>query len=391
MRQAGMPSTDRTSQPPERLLERLSRHVAVAAVAVLLTACAAGATISSAGPPGPSASAGGASPTASPTVTAAPPSMSASPAPTAASLAGRYVVQPGDSLFSIARTFAVSVDQLVAWNADRYPSLLADPGRFEAGWELLVAGDPTATPPIVATPRPSPAATPATGGCVAGTRPDSDARRVIRSVGDERALALTFDMGGRVEPAVAIVELLISQRVCATLFLTGDAAQTAAGQDVLALVRARPDLLEFGNHTQRHCNLRDGGGGGGCPAGRPSATFIADELTRAAAAMAAGGQDPAPYWRPPYGAYDDGVLAAASDAGYGTTVLWTVDSLDWRPESDGGPTTAGLTRRVVDGATPGGIVPMHLGGWNTLEALPAIIGELRAAGYTLTSVSDLLD
>lgn len=317
--------------------------------------------------------------------------MSASPAPTAASPAGRYVVQPGDTLSAVGRTFAVSVDQLVAWNADRYPSLLADPARLEAGWELLVAGDPMATPLIMATPWASPAATAAPSGCVAGTRPDPDARRVIRSVGTERAVALTFDMGGRVEPAVAIVELLISQRVCATLFLTGDAAQNAAGQEVLALVRAHPDLLELGNHTQRHCNLRDGGGGSGCPAGRPSATFIANELTQAAAAIVAGGHDPAPYWRPPYGAYDDGVLAAASAAGFGTTVLWTLDSLDWRAELDGGPRTGELTRRVVDGATPGGIVLMHLGGWNTLDALPAIIGELRTAGYTLTSLSDLLD
>ena len=144
----------------------------------------------------------------------------------------------------------------------------------------------------------------------------------------------------------------------------------------MALVRANPGLLELGNHTQRHCNLRDGGGGSGCPAGRPSATFIAGELTEAAAAMAAGGQDPAPYWRPPYGAYDDATIATAVDPRYGTTVLWTVDSLAWRAKSDGGPTTHQLTRGVVDGATPGGI---------------GIIDELRAAGYTLTRISDLLD
>ena len=315
--------------------------------------------------------------------------QAATPPATASPVAGRYVVRRGDTLSSIGRTFAVSVEELTVWNADRYPSLRSDPGRLEAGWELLVAGDPMPPPPA-STPAPPPWP-PASGGCVAGTRPDADSQRVIRSVGDQRELALTFDMGGRVEPAVAITKLLVSERVCATLFLTGDAAQTAAGQEVLALIRSNVGLLELGNHTQSHCNLRDGGGGSGCPASPPTAAFIAGELTGAAAAMAAGGQDPAPYWRPPYGAYDDATIAAAADAGYGTTVLWTVDSLDWRAEADSGPTTFELTRRVVDNATPGGIVLMHLGGWNTLDALPGIIGELRAAGYTLTSVSDLLD
>lgn len=371
-----------------------ARQVAVTGLVALLTACAAGPTIPPAGSRVPSASASEGSPGATPTARASTAPVSAAPqvaTPTATTspVAGRNVVRSGDTLSSIGRTFAASDEELVAWNAERYPSLRSDPGRLEAGWELIVAGDAMAPPPP-SPPAPLPAP-PASGGCVAGTRPDPDSLRVIRSVGDQRALALTFDMGGRVEPAVAITKLLVSERVCATLFLTGDAARTAAGQEVLALIRSNPGLLELGNHTQSHCNLRDGGGGSGCPAGRPTAAFIADELTDALAAMAAGGQDPAPYWRPPYGAYDDATIAAAADAGYGTTVLWTVDSLDWRAEADGGPTTSGLTRRIVDNATPGGIVLMHLGGWNTLDALPGIIGELRAEGYTLTSVSDLLD
>ena len=57
--------------------------------------------------------------------------------------------------------------------------------------------------------------------------------------------------------------------MCATIFPTGAAADTTVGRAVLAEVRAHPELFEVGNHTQHHCNLRDGGGGAACPATAP--------------------------------------------------------------------------------------------------------------------------
>src|SRR5688500_10202654 len=71
-----------------------------------------------------------------------------------------YTVQPGDTLFSIARSWGTSVAQLQAWNADRYPSLAGDADGLEAGWVLVVAGEagataqPTASPSQRATPVP---------------------------------------------------------------------------------------------------------------------------------------------------------------------------------------------------------------------------------------------
>ena len=82
-------------------------------------------------------------------------------------------------------------------------------------------------------------------------------------------IALTFDLGGRTAPALDIVERLILDRVCATIFPTGATAATAAGTAILRLIAAHPELFELGNHTDHHCNLRDGGGGSACPADRP--------------------------------------------------------------------------------------------------------------------------
>ncbi len=48
-----------------------------------------------------------------------------------------------------------------------------------------------------------------------------------------------------------------------------------------------------------------------------------------------------------------------------------------------------MTLKVVNGATSGSIVLMHLGGYETLDALQSMIDGLRSRGFTLTTVSDL--
>ena len=196
------------------------------------------------------------------------------------------------------------------------------------------------------------------------------------------------------DPAVDILERLIVDRVCATIFPTGAAAVTTQGKAAMAVIKAHPELFEVGNHTEHHCNLRDGGGGAACPAGPPSSAFIASELTSAATVIRnLTGMSPAPYWRPPYGAYDSRVQAAAAAAGYTKTFMWDIDTIDWRPVSatpTAGPTAAQIADKVVTKSVNGSNVLMHLGGWNTLDALPSMIYRLRAKGLTPTTISQIL-
>jgi peptidoglycan/xylan/chitin deacetylase (PgdA/CDA1 family) len=232
---------------------------------------------------------------------------------------------------------------------------------------------------------------PAAIACTTGSPPTAATGRIVRSVPAATGkIALTFDMGGRLTPALSIVRYLERERVCATIFPTGITASTSIGRQVIAEIRAHPELFELGNHTQHHCNLRDGGGGGACPTGRPAAAFVTRELTTADAAIAAlAARHTAPYWRPPYGAVNANLVAVAAAAGYPYTVMWSVDTIDWRPPSDGGPSAASVAAKVVAHRKPGAIALMHLGGYPTRNALPAMLTGLYVAGYTPTSLSGL--
>jgi peptidoglycan/xylan/chitin deacetylase (PgdA/CDA1 family) len=103
------------------------------------------------------------------------------------------------------------------------------------------------------------------------------------------------------------------------------------------------------------------------------------------------GQSPVPYWRPPFGSYDTAVLIAAASVSYTKTILWDIDTIDWRPISQGGPTADQIAAKVVAGAQDGSVVLNHLGGYRTRSALPAVIFGLRhTRGMEPTSISDLL-
>ena len=98
---------------------------------------------------------------------------------------------------------------------------------------------------------------------------------------------------------------------------------------------------------------------------------------------------PRPYWRPPYGAVDATLAGVAAAAGYPYTIMWSTDTIDWRTVADGGPTASAIAAKVIAGRRAGGIVLMHLGGYNTRNALPAMVVGLRAAHYAPTTLSAL--
>lgn len=253
--------------------------------------------------------------------------------------------------------------------------------------------DPTAVPTPVRTAAPTQRATPApppTPAPTATTRPTprptpSPASRLVMHGSRTRPqVALTFDMGGRVGDALAIVDTLIDRHVPGSIFMTGSIAAssaTDAGRDVLARIEAHPTQFTLGNHSYTHRDFRD-----------LTATQIRDELRRTEAAFRATcRQDPRPFFRPPGGGVDAEVLAAVGAAGYRFTVTWDVDTIDWRPiqNDPAGPTADQIVAKVLADARSGSIVLMHLGGYHTLAALPRIVDGLRDRGFELVSLDEM--
>ena len=192
-------------------------------------------------------------------------------------------------------------------------------------------------------------------------------------------------MGGRVGDALAIVDWLVANDVHATVFMTGAMAanpNTDAGRQVLRIVDDHPALFTLGNHSYTHRDFRT-----------LTAAEIRDELRRTEAAVAPFcSQNLRPFFRPPSGGYDADVLAAVGAAGYRKTILWDIDTIDWRPivNDPPGPTADQVVAKVLGNAQNGSIVLMHFGGFETFEALPRIVAGLESAGYALVTLDEML-
>jgi peptidoglycan/xylan/chitin deacetylase (PgdA/CDA1 family) len=194
-------------------------------------------------------------------------------------------------------------------------------------------------------------------------------------------VSLTFDLGGRVSPAMRICRWLEIHAIPATIFPTGvTATQTTQGAQVLALAAARPDLFAVGNHSWDHPRFT------GLPPDE-----IALQLQRTDDALRSVlGHTTRPLFRPPYGSVDEEVLREVGHAGWALTVRWDVVTTDYLPPSQGGPTPDELVEQVLGSARGGSIVILHLGGYSTLEALPGIVAGLEARGLQPVTLPELL-
>jgi hypothetical protein len=93
--------------------------------------------------------------------------------------------------------------------------------------------------------------------------------------------------------------------------------------------------------------------------------------------------------RPPYGALSDEAKKWIRKLGY-TVVLWNVDTNDWRKENKREGAAAEYVKRQVNGATKPMIVLQHdIHQWSALSA-PAMIRNIREAGYHLVDLEQCL-
>ncbi len=99
------------------------------------------------------------------------------------------------------------------------------------------------------------------------------------------------------------------------------------------------------------------------------------------------GKTTKPIFRAPFGAVNSTVLSGVGASGYGYTIQWNIDTVDWK-----GLTASQINTKVQTNIKPGSIVLMHTGAGapGTPLALPTMISQLKAKGYKFVTISQLL-
>jgi len=87
---------------------------------------------------------------------------------------------------------------------------------------------------------------------------------------------------------------------------------------------------------------------------------------------------------PPYGEVNQRIVTVSASLGY-RTILWTVDSVDWR-----NPSADQIRKKILDNTTNGAIFLFHPKE-NTARALPEILLGLRKRGIKPVTVTELLE
>lgn len=197
---------------------------------------------------------------------------------------------------------------------------------------------------------------------------------VTRVATADSVVALTFDDGPVPGYTDSVLAILADSSVHATFFVVGGA------------VAAHPDLArravsaghELGNHSYSHHRMLFKTPG-----------YVRREIHDTDTLIRAAGERGLIHVRPPYGKRLVILpwLLSRTDR---LTVLWDL-------EPDSYPAIAREPGRIVEhvmrGVRPGSIILLHVetpGRGPARAALPPLIGALRAAGYELVTVSELL-
>lgn len=278
-------------------------------------------------------------------VSPTPSGATATPTPTAQT-ATTYEVQAGDTLFSIARRFGTTGEAIAGAND------LADPSQIEVGQVLLIPGSS------------SPTSTPASGSAQVVRKADTSSQTVF----------LTFDAGSDAGFTGQILDTLKANGIVAAFGVTGRWAEQ--NPDLLRRIAEEGHTLI--NHSYDHPSFT-GRSTNMAPLTQAQRWEQLDQTQSIIQDLASASTKP--YFRPPYGDYDDPVNADVYARGYLYNVMWTVDSLGWN-----GLAADAIVERCLQLAEPGAIYVFHVGSASQdAAALQAVIDGLRGMGYTIGS------
>ncbi len=192
--------------------------------------------------------------------------------------------------------------------------------------------------------------------------------KILRGNTHHPQIALTFDDGPHPVYTLQLLNILRRLHTPATFFVVGEQVEKNPGLVRLEVAEGN----EVGDHTYDHVNLT-----------LIPPELVAYEVGRCNAAITKATGAPVRFFRPPGGEYNGEVLREVAGHGYITT-LWTNDPGDFSKPSSGV-----ILKRTLAHLENGGIILLHDGIPETLEALPGIITAARLRGYQFVTVSQL--
>ncbi|MDK6808453.1 peptidoglycan N-acetylglucosamine deacetylase [Corynebacterium sp. HMSC062E11] len=202
-------------------------------------------------------------------------------------------------------------------------------------------------------------------------KPAPTGKQQSQSVADatcSNCVAITYDDGPG-ELTAQLLDTLKAKDAHASFMVLAPSA--TAHPDLLRRMKAEGHTV--GNHTASHRELN-----------KLSPSDVDGEIKAGAAAIkAATGENPR-WMRPPYGA-TNGTVDAAAKANGQAQALWSVDTVDWKDRN-----SEHVCEAAVSGAQPGSIVLMHDIHATTVGAADCVIDGLRAKGLEPVSLDRLI-
>ena len=188
---------------------------------------------------------------------------------------------------------------------------------------------------------------------------------------DEKKVALSFDAAWGNEDTQQILDILKEHNIHVTFFMTGGWVENFP-DDVKKIYEAGHDLA---NHSENHKNMSQLADDE-CQSELLKVHEKVKELTGVEMNL----------FRPPYGDYDNEVILNATACGY-YSIQWNIDSLDWKNYG-----VDSIIKTVTEhkDLKNGSIILMHNGAKYTAQALPKVIEGLKAKGYEIVPISELI-